>query len=525
MRTLAWCIAAAVAMASVSGLPLPGASKRAINTPQDIAAHNLAARASGLRGAILKDLPVQYFTQKIDHENPNNGTFKQRYWVNDEYVQRNTDGTAVDKTPVFAYICGEGACSSASLLEGQVVNLAAEYGGLLVTLEHRGYGWSQPYPKLNMQSLRVITSTQSQLDWVEFLPAVIAQAKLAADSAIITYGGSYSGAMSSWMRKLHPDIITGAYASSGPVLAQVNFEGYNEQVDYALRDASVGGSDTCADTLRDAFATIEQKLLGADVDRAQLADDFCLTSFSGSELDAWAVMSQLAGDVMGVVQYSDQISSLPLQKIDSLCYFMNWPNNPVGSQTSGTYAGYDKFRDYYRQTFSSTTATGQCKDLNNATWAASIAELANEDPAAYASGVGARTWTWQTCNEFGYFQTCDSGTNCVFGQAMNLNGYMETCQVLFNVSAAQVNENIAKTNAHYGGNTTTTTRVLWMDGTGDPWHKLTQQDMLVRSSPSTIIPGASHCQDMSATLACDSPGLTWARYNANAIIGLWLAHE
>lgn len=47
-----------------------------------------------------------------------------------------------------------------------------------------------------------------------------------------------------------------------------------------------------------------------------------------------------------------------------------------------------------------------CLDVS---YADAIAQL--RDTSAASAGVGIRQWVYQTCTEFGYFQTSDSGTD------------------------------------------------------------------------------------------------------------------
>lgn len=44
-------------------------------------------------------------------------------------------------------------------------------------------------------------------------------------SKVIMVGGSYAGTMAVWMRQVYPDSVDGAWASSAPLLAKVDFVG------------------------------------------------------------------------------------------------------------------------------------------------------------------------------------------------------------------------------------------------------------------------------------------------------------
>jgi Serine carboxypeptidase S28 len=54
------------------------------------------------------------------------------------------------------------------------------------------------------------------------------------DGPWITVGGSYSANMAAWARARYPHLFYAAYASSGPILAQLDFPEYMEVVNEAL---------------------------------------------------------------------------------------------------------------------------------------------------------------------------------------------------------------------------------------------------------------------------------------------------
>ena len=57
---------------------------------------------------------------------------------------------------------------------------------------------------------------------------------------MVSFGGSYSGALSAWLRQTYPEVIHAAVSTSSPILAQQNFMAYHQVVQTSLATAPEG---------------------------------------------------------------------------------------------------------------------------------------------------------------------------------------------------------------------------------------------------------------------------------------------
>ncbi|CAM9582188.1 unnamed protein product, partial [Discosporangium mesarthrocarpum] len=63
-----------------------------------------------------------------------------------------------------------------------------------------------------------------------------------------------------------------------------------------------------------------------------------------------------------------------------------------------------------------------------------------------------RAWLYQTCTEFGFYQTCEVGTRCPFTQGLHtLDKDLQLCQDAFGILPDQVKGQVQLTNLYYGG--------------------------------------------------------------------------
>ena len=164
-------------------------------------------------------------------------TWRQRYFLNDRWFKNRDDleTNADDATdPPLAFLCvgGEGPALTPDVVTTGGVHcalmcqMAKDRGALIVALEHRFYGASQPTGDLSIQSLRFLSSTQALADAAALITSLNAQyggAHGGGGGAMrwVSFGGSYPGMVASWLRLKFPHLVHAAVASSAPVQAQL----------------------------------------------------------------------------------------------------------------------------------------------------------------------------------------------------------------------------------------------------------------------------------------------------------------
>ncbi|RYG58841.1 hypothetical protein EON64_20875, partial [archaeon] len=173
----------------------------------------------------------------------------------------------------------------------------------------------------------------------------------------------------------------GSIASSAPVTAQTNFPEYMEVVGQSLIHFS---GQQCYNAFEQAAQIVANMLLQGFGSSGQstLQKDFELCSPLASDLDVAVFLSDLMGNVQGTIQYNNEHAGV-LNATD-ICSTM--------LSSTDYYANFVALQQQYR------AANGQaCEDGN---WADTVQMLRQTGAS--------RSWTYQTCNEFGYYQTTDS---------------------------------------------------------------------------------------------------------------------
>ncbi|XP_017010622.3 putative serine protease K12H4.7 [Drosophila takahashii] len=435
-----------------------------------------------------KDL---WFEQKLDHfKSSDTRTWQQRYFVNADYYRNDSSA------PVFLMIGGEGEASAKWMREGAWVHYAEHFGALCLQLEHRFYGKSHPTADLSTENLHYLTSEQALEDLASFVTAMKVKFQLADGQKWIAFGGSYPGSLAAWAREKYPDLIFGSISSSGPLLAEVDFKEYFEVVKASL----AAYKPECVEAVTRSFAQVEI-LLKHMIGQRSLDEKFkTCTPIKDSienDLDMASFFENLAGNFAGVVQYNKDNSPHATVTIDDLCDVM-----------LNTTAGPPVTRLGLVNDMLLKEANTSCLDYKYEKMVADMKNISWESDAA----KGSRQWTYQTCHEFGFYQTSENQAD-TFGNRFGIDYFIRQCMDVFskNMDAKFLDLVVSGTNDNYGALKPKTTNVLYVHGSIDPWHALG----LVKSSdpklPTIYIEGTAHCANMYEPAKTDPPQLVTAR--------------
>ncbi|EYB94799.1 hypothetical protein Y032_0167g133 [Ancylostoma ceylanicum] len=328
----------------------------------------------------------------------------------------------------------------------------------------------------------------------------------------ITFGGSYAGALSLWFRQQYPHLVAGAVGSSAPLDAEFDFWGYLEVVEDALRNHS----SACAENVRKGFEKMTY-LMKTREGRDQLSKIFVLKApLADLELsynDIQYFFMVLYENFQMATQYNE-VNVNPFNNafgIKHVCDIMTKGND-------------DSIKKIQAVNVYMADLHGGFKHTDNS-YDDMIKYLRREEFDGENFDSGARSWTWQTCTEFGYYQTTDGGPKGIFGDVTPLSVFVNMCTDVFGkkFNANYIEAAVRATQRHYGSaEDFDATNVVIPNGSVDPWHRLGKLVSYYNSVVTYLIEGTAHCAEMSPPGPNDKPGLKTVREIIRENIAKWL---
>ncbi|KAH7415324.1 hypothetical protein KP509_14G037800 [Ceratopteris richardii] len=394
----------------------------------------------------------RWLNQTLDHFSPQESVrFPQRFFEFLDYFD-------APNGPIFLIIWGESTCYG--ILNDYIAVLAKRFGAALVSLEHRYYGFSSPFQDLKIENLKYLNSKQALSDLAAFrnhYQALINtryKRSSNVDNLWFTFGGSYAGALSAWFRLKFPHLAHGSLASSAPIHALEDYYEYDEQV-----AKSVGPE--CANALREL-----KDLVGYHMK----TDAKYMKSFFGAKSieDDNDFLSLLADSTAAAVQYGFQdVLCKPLvrsysKKKDILATYRDFVNHTIFFEF-----GIQPM-DYNREKMRNSTQMD--------------------------SNSGSRQWTYQYCTEFGFFQTAPNRNSIRFTE-LNMKYYLDLCSYIFGKGTIP---KTSETNLYYGGDNIAGTKIIFTNGSQDPWRHASKTNSTNNELAILIeCQNCAHCVDLN----------------------------
>ena len=436
--------------------------------------------------------------------------WKQRYYVDQTHWCGNG-------CPIFLYIGGEGPQGPPSdrLFMGY---LASKMGALMIALEHRYYGKSLPVGDMSVANLKYLSSAQALADLARFIEYLTVDYQpfpvdvgstpplrlmsLATHSKLVSFGGSYPGALSAWLPLKFPASLAGAVASSAPVHADYNFVAYADVTGTAFAAPSVGGSPQCTGQIQEAITALHALVVGTTPPgtdpRIPPALRPCPAAGStntsrgmSSALDLATYEAGIYDRFQETVQYNREEpagvtvemvcavmtnkSMTPLERLAAAQLL--WP--PLAGQQQHTRQATPPPASSISADGASTADGSPPPPPPQRCVPASfdkdtVAELTNITFDGHASG---RQWVWQSCNEFGFFQTTQAKRQhhhqvspfvALSANSIEAAG-AAVCKAAFGITTPPATD---ETNRRYGGRAMLAQNVTVVNGNLDPWHAL-----------------------------------------------------
>lgn len=232
-------------------------------------------------------------------------------------------------------------------------------------------------------------------------------------------------------------------------------------------------------------------------------------------LDISNLYEGIASDFAGVVQYNKDNRDNNHVSIDDVCDLMC--NQTLGAQVTRLAAVNSLLLKENEQKCLDFKYDKMIDQMKNVSWGSDVAN-------------GMRQWTYQTCTEFGFYQTSDKSSS-VFGDKFNSDFFVRQCADIYGKRWAFVlksfrflhclnyrfnnvtlQNGVDRTNIIYGALKPSTTNVLYVHGSIDPWYALgLTETNAAQPQPTIYIQGTAHCANMYEPNDNDLPQLKKAR--------------
>ncbi|XP_060859758.1 putative serine protease K12H4.7 [Metopolophium dirhodum] len=457
---------------------------------------------TSLKAAGLNFVTEDFIVQKLDHFNPtDNRTWKQRYQARSEYHKPGG--------PVFLLLGGEEKISKTWMKDGSMMEYAEKFNAMCFQLEHRYYGESYPTDNLNTTNLAYLTIKQALADVAAFIKDR-SQNQL-RNSKWVLFGGSYPGSLAAWARSTYPHLVYAAVSSSSVIKTRIDNIDYFKVAEKALSDYN----PKCVSNIRQATMMISD-LLESENGTKYVQSKFkaCYRINTDVKRDVRQLFQQLSLPIAETIQYNkDNRYYSNMEKADlsitALCDHMS--DKSLGNPFDRYVFYHRRIRHVFKRKCSSYSYQSSLKSNSEIYWHQGSVKS------------GDRQWFYQLCTEIGNFVTSNEEDH-LFGNTIPIDFFTDLCTDVFGeyFNLNELEKAVHKTTMMYHGLKNTTSRVIYLHGSFDPWNGLGLTEPESDDSISIFIEGVSHCADLYPSSSRDPPELSKARETVILYLNKWL---
>ena len=243
----------------------------------------------------------KFYTQPVDHFGNSPGTFQQRVCQYSEFWR---GGDA----PIFFYTGNESPVEEYVNNTGLMWELGKKKKALLVWAEHRYEPATHPSLEGTPNCFAFGTTAQALQDYVQLIQTIRTEHSLPEAAPVISFGGSYGGMLSGWMRIKYPHILAGAIAGSAPVWG-------------------------LATTLKSERLDWSARAIARGVSKAGGATDTCLANMRA----AWPLLTQIGRSKVGLRLMSEAAKACAPETVTSVGEIISWAKRPWFDMAEGDY--------------------------------------------------------------------------------------------------------------------------------------------------------------------------------------------
>ncbi|OJJ95915.1 hypothetical protein ASPACDRAFT_1875474 [Aspergillus aculeatus ATCC 16872] len=458
----------------------------------DLDRHVYASIHSAVSHSAMVTVKDEYVSIPIDHNNASAGTYRNRFWVSDEFYQAGK--------PILVYDAGE--TEAASVAQAHLTSSLSffrstleEFNAMGIIWEHRYYGKSTPFPvtyDTPPENYQYLTTKQALADLPYFARNFSRKAHPDVDltpagTPWVMIGGSYAGIRAALTRQEYPDTIFAAWSSSAPVQAQVNMTEYFDQV---YRGMVASGWANCTKDIRAGLEYIDEQLSSN-----QTAGSI-KQLFLGSEAEKNSNGDFTAALVAMYGSFQSYGMNGGTAGLGAFCEYLETdPNTNQTAGPDGLASIYGK--QYVAERWAAwpvlTALVNQNMDTNCRGQNTSLPlECDLSKPYGDPSTI---SWTWQYCTEWGFYQANNAGPHALLSSYQTLEYQQHICNRQFPdaikkglLPAQPLTE---QTNREFGGWTIRPSNTYTSGGEFDPWRTLS-----VLSTEDTAPQGVQFSSDI-----------------------------